>query len=188
MRTFIAIPLPAECRAMLEQLQRKLQAFRADVRWVSVRSIHLTLKFLGEVDPKMIPQLAEALKNAVTSQQTIALRLHGLGSFPNLRNPRVLWCGIDGETTQLAQLQHQIELACESFGFAAEERSFAPHLTLGRVQGKSNLQPLLDYIKMGSDLEARFHADCFHIYKSTLKPQGAEYSVLSTILINSNKS
>ncbi len=185
MRTFIAIPLPAECRTMLEQLQRTLQKFQAEVRWVSVASIHLTLKFLGEVEPKMIPQLTEALKDSMKSRQAITLRLHGLGSFPNPRNPRVLWCGIDGETTELARLQHQVEYACESLGFPPEERSFAPHLTLGRVQGKRNLQPLLDYIKIGSDSEARFHADCFHIYKSILKPQGAEYSVLSTISINS---
>jgi RNA 2',3'-cyclic 3'-phosphodiesterase len=188
MRTFIAIPLPAECRTMLEQLQETLQTFQADVRWVSVASIHLTLKFLGEVEPKIILQLAEDLKNSLKSQQAIALRLRGLGSFPNPRNPRVLWCGIDGETTQLAQLQHQVEHVCESLGFAPEERSFAPHLTLGRIQGKRNLQPLLDYIKMGSDLEARFHADCFHIYKSVLRPQGAEYSVLSTIPIISHKN
>jgi 2'-5' RNA ligase len=186
MRTFIAIPLTTECQTMLEQLQRMLTTFRADVRWVRVQSIHLTLKFLGESDPKMIPQLAEALKNAVQPQQAIALRLHGLGSFPNQRNPRVLWCGIDGEMTQLAQLQHQVEYVCEAFGFASEGRPFAPHLTLGRVTGKRNLQPLLDYIKMGSDLEACFHADCFHLYKSTLRPQGAEYSVLSTIAIISH--
>lgn len=185
MRTFIAIPLPVECRTMLEQLQRTLRSFQADVRWVSTASIHLTLKFLGEVDPRKISPLTEALKNSVKSEQPIALRLHGLGTFPNLRNPRVFWCGIDGDTTELAQLRNQVEDACESVGFPREERSFAPHLTLGRVTDKRNLQPLLDYIKMGSDLEARFHADCFHIYKSILKPQGAEYSILSTIHIKS---
>jgi 2'-5' RNA ligase len=188
MRTFIAIPLPAECRAMLEKIQRTLQSFQADVRWVSVASIHLTLKFLGEVDPGMIAPLDEALKSSVKSLQPIPLRLHGLGAFPNLRNPRVLWCGIDGETARLAQLQHQVEQACASLGFAIEQRPFAPHLTLGRVQGKRNLPPLLEYIKMDSELEARFHADCFHIYKSILKPAGAEYFVLSTIPLNSLKN
>jgi RNA 2',3'-cyclic 3'-phosphodiesterase len=188
MRTFIAIPLPAECRTMLEQLQRTLKTFQADVRWVPAPSIHLTLRFLGEIDPKMIPQITEALHNSPKSSQAIALRLHGLGSFPALRNPRVLWCGIDGEILQLAQLQHQVDHVCESFGFPPEGRPFVPHLTLGRVNGKRNLQPLLDYIKMGTDLEARFHADCFHIYKSILRPQGAEYSVLSTIPVISYKS
>jgi RNA 2',3'-cyclic 3'-phosphodiesterase len=188
MRAFIAIPLPAECRVLLEQLQRDLKTYGADVRWTAITSIHLTLKFLGEVDPKIIPPLSEALHHAMGSQQTLALRLHGLGCFPNFRNPRIVWCGIEGKTAQLTQLQHQVELVCEGFGFEREKRPFTPHLTMGRIQGKTNLQPLLDYIKIGSDLEALFHADQFHVYKSILKPQGAEYSVLSTIAMQSQES
>jgi len=166
---------------MLEQLQKKLRSHDADVRWVAIPSIHLTLKFLGEVDPAIIPKLAESLKNATQAQPGFALRLYGLGCFPNLQNPRVIWCGIDGETDALSRLHQSVEAACVSIGFAREDRAFHPHLTLGRINGKRNLLPLLDCIKMGSDLESGFISDHFNIYRSVLKPQGAVYTVLDTI-------
>ncbi len=184
MRTFIAIPLPDECRTMLDQLQQNLRVHRADVRWVPASSIHLTLKFLGEVDPEIIPKLTESLENATKLQHGFALRLHGLGCFPNEKSPRVVWCGIDGDTGSLSRLQQQVETACDLSGFPPETRAFHPHLTLGRVKGKRNLHPFIDCIKMGSDLESSFTADHFNIYKSVLKPQGAVYAVLKTILLS----
>jgi RNA 2',3'-cyclic 3'-phosphodiesterase len=184
MRTFIAIPLPAESRTMLDKMQQSLRVHRADVRWVAIPSIHLTLKFLGEVDPEIIPKLSESIADASRSECPVGLRLQGLGCFPNLRMPRVVWCGIGGETEALSRLQHKVETACAAFGFAPEERAFHPHLTLGRVNGKKNLQPLIECIKIGSDLECRFQADHFDVYKSVLKPQGAEYTVLKTITLS----
>jgi 2'-5' RNA ligase len=184
MRTFIAIPLPTECRMMLDQLQQGLRAYKAEVRWTAIPSIHLTLKFLGEVDPGIIPKLSELLEGTSKSERPFRLRLHGLGCFPNLRNPRVIWCGISGETENLARLQQRVETVCAELGFAPEDRAFRPHLTLGRVNGKRNLQPLLDYIKIGSDLECSFQTNSFNIYRSILKPQGAEYSVLKSIVLS----
>jgi RNA 2',3'-cyclic 3'-phosphodiesterase len=184
MRTFIAIPLPDECRTLLDRMQQKLRSFGADVRWVAIPSIHLTLKFLGETDPDVISKLSESLESDTQSQRSFSLRLHGLGSFPDQKNPRVIWCGIDGETGNLSHLQQQVETTCDRFGFAPENRDFHPHLTLGRVNGKRNLQLLIECIKMGMDLESSFTADHFNIYKSTLKPQGAVYSILKTITLS----
>jgi RNA 2',3'-cyclic 3'-phosphodiesterase len=183
MRTFIAIPLPDECRTLLEKMQQKLRSYGADVRWAAIPSIHLTLKFLGEAEPSIIPSLSESLESDTRSQDSFSLRLCGLGCFPNQINPRVIWCGIDGETAKLSLLQQRVEITCSRFGFAPENRGFHPHLTLGRVNGKRNLQPLIECIKMGTDLESRFTADCFNIYKSALKPQGAAYSILKTIAL-----
>jgi len=183
MRTFIAIPIPDECRTMLQKLQEDLRPFRSDVRWVAVPSIHLTLKFLGELNTEILPELTQSVENAVKAQAGFELRLHGLGCFPNLRNPRVIWCGIEGETESLSELHQRVETACATFGFDPENRVFHPHLTLGRVKGKRNLQPLLDCIKIGSDLECKFKADRFNIYRSTLTPQGAVYTVLKTIVL-----
>jgi len=183
MRTFIAIPLPNECQVLLDQMQRYLRDCNADVRWVAIPSIHLTLKFLGEVDPEAIPKLNLMLREACKSERRIELVLRGLGCFPNARNPRVIWCGIDGETDSLLRLQHGVESSCAQLGFAPEDRPFRPHLTLGRVQGRRNLQPLMDRVLGGYDLACTFQADRFHIYKSSLKPQGAVYTVLNTIVL-----
>jgi 2'-5' RNA ligase len=183
MRTFIAIPLPAECQSMLDRMQKELQPCGAEVGWVAIPSIHLTLKFLGEVDPEIIPKLAQSLETASISERPFELTLRNLGCFPNPGNPRVIWCGIDGATDALLRLQRNVEATCEQLGFPPENRDFKPHLTLGRVKGKRNLQPLVDCIKIGSGLESCFKADRVNIYRSTLKPQGAVYSVLNTILL-----
>jgi RNA 2',3'-cyclic 3'-phosphodiesterase len=181
MRTFIAIPLSAEARALLDELQMKMRSFGADVRWTAVSSIHLTLKFLGEIEPAVLPRLVTLLRAAAASEQAFMLCLRGLGGFPNLRNPRVLWCGLEGDLQLLASLQQKVEQACLEAGFAPEERPFQPHLTLGRVRGKSNLQPLLDYIKIGSTVERAFGVKEFNVYQSILRPQGALYAVLEKI-------
>jgi 2'-5' RNA ligase len=184
MRTFIAIPLPTECQTMLDRMQQNLRRFRAEVRWVAIPSIHLTLKFLGEVDSAIINHLAESLESLSKSERRFELKLQGLGCFPNPGNPRVIWCGVSGQIERLSDLQQKVEIACGAFGFVPEDRAFRPHLTLGRVNGKRNLQPITDYIKIGSDLECGFQANHVNIYRSILKPQGAEYSVLKSIALN----
>ncbi|HTY61096.1 MAG TPA: RNA 2',3'-cyclic phosphodiesterase [Acidobacteriota bacterium] len=186
MRTFIAIPLPNESQVILDQMQQSLRTCKADVRWVAIPSIHLTLKFLGEVDPEAIPKLSEKLQEESKNLRPFELSLQGLGCFPNARNPRVVWCGIEGATDSLLRLQAAVESASTKLGFAPENRSFRPHLTLGRVQGRKNLPLLADRIAADSDLACGFRADRFHIYKSTLKPQGAVYTVLNTIVLNEN--
>jgi 2'-5' RNA ligase len=186
MRAFIAIPLTSECRKALEETQRQLRRTNAEARWVAISSIHLTLKFLGETPEEMIPQLAESIEEAARETASFELRTQELGCFPNERNPRVIWRGLGGETNALAQLQEKIEAACSAYGFAPEDREFRPHLTLGRVNGKRNLQQLIDCIKMGAGLEQSFLADRLNIYRSVLKPQGAAYTVLKTINLKSN--
>jgi RNA 2',3'-cyclic 3'-phosphodiesterase len=185
MRTFIAVPLSMEARALLSELQAKMRSFGADVRWTAISSIHLTLKFLGEIEPAELPRLVTLLRAASASEPSFTLSLRGLGGFPNLRNPRVFWCGLEGELQPLASLQQKVEQACLVAGFAPEERPFQPHLTLGRVRGKSNLQPLLDYIKIASTGEQDFGVREFNIYQSTLRPHGAVYTMLETMALKS---
>ncbi len=179
MRAFIAVPLPPDCRETLEKIQLPMRSLGADVRWTSIASIHLTLKFLGEIEPSLIPVLASALRSV--SASSFALCIRGLGAFPNLHNPRVIWCGIEGDVRNLESLQADVEASCESLGLEREARPFHPHLTLGRVNGKRNLQPVLDYIRIGTELESAFAANCVNIYKSVLTPRGAIYTVLESI-------
>jgi len=180
LRTFIAVPLPMECARTLAEMQTALRRFGADVRWTSVPSIHLTLKFLGEIDPAILPGLSGTLRELPPSAP-FTLRLEGMGAFPNLQRPRVIWCGIEGDRTALSRLQEGVEAACVRACFERENRPFQPHLTLGRVQGKRNLQPLLDYTKIAASPKCEFVVDHYRIYRSTLTPQGAIYDVLESI-------
>jgi 2'-5' RNA ligase len=180
LRTFIAVPLPPECARTLAEMQGALRKSGADVRWTAIPSIHLTLKFLGEVDPAVLPALAGALRE-LPAAEPFTLRLEGAGAFPDLKRPRVIWCGIEGDLPALSLLQENIETACSRAGFPREDRKFHPHLTLGRVQGKRNLQPLLDYIGIASSPGCELVVDHYRIYKSTLTPQGPIYDVLESI-------
>jgi len=184
MRTFIAIPIPGKCKEILNQMQQALCSHKAEIRWVSLHSVHLTLKFLGEVDPVIVPQLATSLQSECRALPSIFLRLHGLGCFPNPGNPRVIWCGIEGDMKMLSQVQRLVGATCQKYGFASEGPDYIPHLTLGRVMGKRNLKPLMDCIKIGLELESSFCAEHFSIYRSDLRPQGAIYTVLNTIALN----
>ena len=143
MRTFIAVTPPAEVAAQLDALVQDLARHGADVRWSAGGSIHVTLKFLGEMDPDLLPKLVSALRGRGHAIAPFELELEGVGGFPSLRSPRVLWCGLAGQP-RLSELQAAVEETCARFGYEPEQRSFRPHLTLGRVRGKRNLRPLVE--------------------------------------------
>jgi len=182
-RTFVAIPLQTDSYALLKALQEHLRASSADVRWTAVASIHLTLKFLGEIDPAAVGRLAGAFRAIAASQEAFSLRLGGLGAFPGPRNPRVVWCGVQGDLEQLRKLQERVDEVCAQLSFPAEEREFQPHLTLGRIRSGRNLQRLSECIRIGPDLQCGLQADCFNIYRSTLRPSGALYDVLESFAL-----
>ena len=183
MRVFIAIPIPGKCLEFLSQIQDQLKECAADVRWTRIDSIHLTLKFLGEIDPGTLPVLTESLYSVVHPFKSLNLRLTGWGSFPNWKNPRIIWYGIEGDLDALCSLQGSVETVCGKIGFPPEDRPFKPHLTLGRVKSRKNLVLLTDRMEIGSRGECLFNASHFNIYKSILKPQGAVYTVLETIAL-----
>jgi 2'-5' RNA ligase len=183
MRTFIAIPLPPDSQSLLSKMQQKLRETGADVRWTPIPSIHLTLKFLGEVDPALPARLAGLLRSACGGHAQFSLTLAGLGAFPGLRDPRVVWCGIRGDTESLISLQLEIDRICAGLGFEPESREFRPHLTLGRVKGSKNVHRLAECIKIGSELESDFVVRSLNMYRSTLTPGGAIYGVLEEIAL-----
>ena len=151
------------------------------MRWTSIDSIHLTLRFLGEIDPAILPCLSQGLKKIAASHHRVLLYLRGLGAFPDLRSPRVIWCGIEGEVQELGLLQKDVEGICVEAGFPPESRPYRPHFTLGRVRGKRNLQRLMVHIRMGPDFVSRLEVCQVNIYKSTLTPHGPLYDVLEEI-------
>ncbi|MEW6367001.1 MAG: RNA 2',3'-cyclic phosphodiesterase [Acidobacteriota bacterium] len=132
MRAFIALPLPAEVKAHLAIISDKLDRTAAgSMRWVKSEQIHLTLKFLGEIDDGKVPAISAELKRIAPEFAPWRARLTGVGGFPGGSSPRVIWVGLeDGGTSEV--LSSRVEEAMESLGFERESRAFTPHLTLGR--------------------------------------------------------
>lgn len=182
-RTFIAIKIPVEVKEQLKAAQALLNRnFRA-VSWARPESIHLTLKFLGEIDDTRTVEVGAALEEAARGVNPFSLTVEGVGGFPTPAHPRVIWAGIN-ENPELSRLQDNIEKGLSHIGFETEERPFSPHLTLCRIKSPADsrgLSRLLAEVK--PQIKAEFGVSSFTLFKSVLHAKGAEYSALREITL-----
>ncbi|MBU1277468.1 MAG: RNA 2',3'-cyclic phosphodiesterase [Proteobacteria bacterium] len=190
MRSFIALEMPGEVKEHAAGLIRELRPSGADVKWVAPHNLHLTLKFLGEVDPGATADIIAALENACAGRTALSLAVTGCGAFPQPRAPRVVWMGLEGEVAQLAELAQAVEAAMEPLGFEPEKRAFRPHLTLGRVRrprrvGKApNAAPLARALAgVGQAAGPSFRAGRVILMKSTLTKSGPIYEPLHRVTL-----
>lgn len=179
LRAFIAAELPGDLLEALGRTQAELAAAGMRARWVRPESIHLTLKFLGQVPLEAVARVAEALAAAVDGQPALRLTVGGLGVFPGLRRPRVVWVGLGGDTEALVGLQRRIDRGLTAQGFPPEGRPFRAHLTLGRFAETGSPGPVADALAAHSGREAgRFDLRELVLFKSDLRPSGAVYTAL----------
>lgn len=180
MRTFIAIRLPLEVTELLKSIQTSLNRGLKGVSWVRPESIHLTLKFLGEIDDAKALKISAELQKATEGISPFKLEVGGVGSFPNAKAPKVVWAGIK-ESAGLLKLQKKIDERLASIGFEAENRPFTPHLTLCRIKSAEEgraLGKLVTESASGEQAKAAFTVDSFVFMKSVLKPSGAEHTAI----------
>lgn len=187
-RAFIAIELPAE---ILDQVGRLQNRVRQDVppglvRWVRPEGIHLTLKFLGDVEQSRLPEIERALCDACAPTAPFTLQIGELGCFPNPRRPRVVWVGVQDEGETLARLQKAVEREISPLGFPADRRGFHPHLTLGRVKNarptarkQAEWEALGTYAARAKVRVGQMQVDAVRLMRSELLPSGAVYSELA---------
>ena len=167
--------------AALARAQRELRAAApdADVRWVAVAGIHLTLKFLGEIAADRVPTVSASLGATAAASAPITLGARGLGVFPTLTRPRVVWAGVPVGAAALATLAGRIDAAMAALGFAPEGRPFRAHLTLGRVRSPRGTAPLAAHIAgAGPEAFGDWTAREVRLYRSHLRPSGATYEVV----------
>lgn len=191
-RSFIAIELPEEVTRGLARLRSELERTEHSfVKWVKPESIHLTLKFLGNIPFKQVAKVTAAMKEATQGISPFHLEISSLGAFPNLKQPRVLWVGIGGETDKILRLQQNIDSALARLGFAKEERPFTPHLTLARVrQGASpGERKSFGELVVSTSFENKYHiaVTAINLMRSQLTPAGAIYTCLAMVELQSQK-
>ena len=184
-RSFIAMELPQDLKVQLAKLQSRLKTDRPRVKWVSPDGIHLTLKFLGDVDAARIAQVTQAMTEAVKGIQSFELAVGQLGVFPNPQKVQVVWVGLEGDLTTLDSLYRQLEDSMAKIGFPPENRGFKPHLTLARVGNEAlpderkRFGGLVTACK--ADINYSMKASSLSLMKSVLAPRGASYTRLSLI-------
>ena len=175
MRVFIAVELPLEIRRALKELQQELRPLTDSARWASPDSIHITLKFIGEVAETRIGEIHAALISL--TRAAFDVRVRGVGFFPATRPPRVFWAGL--EASELSALAEEIELRMGKIGFEREKRPFQPHVTLARARDNRIDSSLVAAAgKYAEHVFGGFTANRFFLIQSTLKPTGAVYNKL----------
>jgi 2'-5' RNA ligase len=198
-RAFLSVELSQKLRAELAVVQQELKRriepeMKQDTRisWARPASIHLTLKFLGDMDEQIVDPLRAALEQAIGSQIAVNVPLERLGAFPRPQSPRVLWVGPSenwergAEAKRIAEIHGAIEQACESLSFLRETKPFSPHLTLARI--KMGERHVGDALAKGGVLDrplslGSLAVESVVLMKSELKPTGSVYTKLWEVKI-----
>jgi RNA 2',3'-cyclic 3'-phosphodiesterase len=181
-RSFLAIELPKLILRKIEEVQRDLRSTRLDVRWVNPEKIHLTLKFFGNIEESRIDPIFKSIEEPTRNTLPFSLKAIGVGAFPHLRNPRVIWMGLGDGKEVLTSFQKQIEIQLEKIGFQPEDRPFHPHLTLGRVKSSRGKEELVGRMEKHREEEfGDFQVERVILFKSDLNPSGPIYTLLKEI-------
>lgn len=177
-RSFIAFDVNEESvRKRMADMQGLLVGTRADLKLVKPENIHVTLRFLGNIAPSMVEKIFEEMKKVQFTPFDVKIR--GLGAFPRLRYPRVVWVGITEGADRLRNVFSQLEPRLRNLGFPPDTKGFSPHLTVARVKSGRNKAELVKFINENADYEfGVIKADCLKLKRSDLTPKGPIYSTL----------
>jgi 2'-5' RNA ligase len=178
-RCFIAVNLPAELNDGISEYLRQLARTSKAVKWVRAAGVHLTLKFLGEIEAKKVEEVQELLPAVSGVVRPFQLTVHGAGCFPNKKKPRVFWLGFkEAGIDQLSIIYHWLEDNLERYGFSKETRKFSPHLTLGRVKSDTDFTSLFAFIEDNPFPDITLSVEDISLIRSQLLPAGAQYTEL----------
>jgi RNA 2',3'-cyclic 3'-phosphodiesterase len=192
-RLFIAIPLPDAIKQSIEKAQHELRsALPADsIRWTRIAHFHLTLRFLGSVEPSRVEALTDAVRRACSGFGDLQLRAAGIGVFPGPRRPRVVWTGVRDTRERLALLQRAIEAATNEFTVEPPQETFTGHITLARCRdiSRSESATLAGLVeRMASRSFGAWTADCIDVIRSEPTPNGSRYTTLATAALGERHS
>ncbi len=187
-RFFIAIELPENVKKIITLTQNTLKAGNASwLRWVSPDSIHLTLKFLGDISSDKIDEIKMAVTDAALGTNPFTLNIDGLGVFPNIKRIQVVWVGLGGDMKILSGLQKRVESNLAILGYPEENREFTPHLTLARVRFQpqpNELQKFTQFFNNTKPGPEKISVKEINLMESKLTPGGALYNKIDSVVLN----
>jgi len=181
-RIFVAVALEAPLREAVTDLERRLEAAGARLRWVKPEHLHFTLRFLGHISDAQLTRVKKAAREAAQGVAAFRISLAGLGAFPNARRPQVVWVGIGEGGDTLRDLAGRLDDALARHRFPKEPRGFQPHLTLARIREprlRGDIGPLLGQLE-GVDVGEQ-EVRSLLVMESLLRPQGAIYTQVEEV-------
>jgi len=182
-RSFLAFELPSDIKKTVKHVSEDVRGSKLNVKWVKVDNIHITVVFMGNISTEDIPAIREKIEKGCLGFEPFNISLKGLGVFPDTRRPRVLWLGLEGEIERMSSFKKGLQERLKPFGIKEEKRRFKPHLTLGRFRKPNKSDPVLEgIISRYKDLESPVcPLEELVMFKSELKPGGAEYTRLESL-------
>jgi 2'-5' RNA ligase len=188
-RSFLAFELSRPVKKIMQQVSAELKKSNLDAKWVKIDNIHLTVIFLGDIEEQWLEQIDAAAQAACIQSAPFAINLQSMGCFPNKKKARVLWLGIAGELGRMADFQKSLQKGLAPLNIKEEDREFKPHLTLGRFRTPGNQGQLLEKIlQQYQDLTSPIAPLTeLVLFKSDLKPGGAEYTKLRSWPLSGTK-
>lgn len=179
-RCFIAVELPVQVLKDIGAYLAQLRKIAPEIRWVRPESMHITLKFLGEQPAALVESVAKKMVLIKDQFSPFSLSVTGSGCFPNRRQPRVFWLGMEQDKSNpLISLHEWIDNQMESLGFEKEKRRFSPHLTLGRIKQARRHDEIFKFFDQNPFSSDRFFVDRISLMRSQLKTTGAVYTALN---------
>lgn len=181
MRCFVAVPVAEPVRDLIVRVQEVLRRSDADVRWVARDTLHLTLKFLGDLADDQVAALRRGLAEETGRWRPLALTYSGIGTFPERGEARVVWAGATGDVERLSGLAASVERHAEAVGVGPERFPFKPHLTIGRVKSGRKMNRLRAAIEAQSEVPlGKDEVSAIVLFRSTLTAEGPIYDVVES--------
>ena len=178
-RCFVAVEIPESIQALIRPVQTHLQSQIRKASWTKQGNFHLTLKFLGDVRPEAINDISEAIQRVTDTHSPFSIAFGGIGAFPNLARPRVIWMGMKQGASTVSRLAKAVNLELAHLGFSTDNR-FHPHLTLARLRTAMNLEPLKNILRKYDTIDGgSMRINEITLMQSQLHPNGAVYTPLS---------
>jgi RNA 2',3'-cyclic 3'-phosphodiesterase len=180
LRAFVAVEMPGPVRKALEEVQSSLQQLKIRARWIRPENIHLTLKFLGNIPAGHVPSIGDVLRVVAQGHGSFSLSVAGVGVFPDIRRPKVIWVGLTGRPDALTPLQQDLDGRLAALGFPRTEKPFRGHLTIGRFRAEGPPGPVADAVKrFAAATFGTFVVEEIVLLKSDLRPEGPLYTPLA---------
>jgi 2'-5' RNA ligase len=179
-RLFVAVPLPVDVREIIGDVERQLKAHSWPVKWIEPDLAHITLTFLGDTQMDLVPAIERELEAITTRRRGAEAVIGEVGAFPSTNRARVIWLGLGGELSPLADLAKDVDAAMSGIGFSPEGRPFRPHITLGRLRpGKTPPSDLAEVIERLDLPRMSVPLDRVQLVRSVLGQPGPTYKALS---------
>jgi RNA 2',3'-cyclic 3'-phosphodiesterase len=185
LRLFLAIDIPNSARAKISEAQNFFKTLNLDAAWVKPSNMHLTLKFLGNTQPGLIPKIKSRMAEIARVTPPFSITLGNVGVFPDLYRPRVLWVGIGEAEGHLDSLREKIEREMTRLGFPADNKKSVHHLTLGRIKSGKGVGRLKKAVESAQPIDVNaFEVSAVQLIKSELTPKGSIYTVQEEFVFN----